>query len=219
MVKTRKRQTYGEEVANVLTHGAGMIFGLVAIIVLLIVSIRSGDPWAVGSSMVYALSMTSSYVTSTFYHASANAQRKRLLRRFDHSAIYLHIAGTYTPFTLVALRQEGYWGWSLFAIVWIAAIIGITLSFRKMKKTDHLKTICYLAMGWVVIIAFKPLLNICRQTDSMDVLYWLIAGGAFYTVGCIFYALDKHKYMHPIWHFFVLGGSVCHFISIFLLVK
>lgn len=219
MVKTRKRQTYGEEVANVLTHGAGMIFGLVAIIVLLIVSIRSGDPWAVGSSMVYALSMTSSYVTSTFYHASANVQRKRLLRRFDHSAIYLHIAGTYTPFTLVALRQEGYWGWSLFAIVWIAAIIGIMLSFRKMKKTDHLKTICYLAMGWVVIIAFKPLLNICRQTDSMDVLYWLIAGGAFYTVGCIFYALDKHKYMHPIWHFFVLGGSVCHFISIFLLVK
>lgn len=219
MVKTRKRQTYGEEVANVLTHGAGMIFGLVAIIVLLIVSIRSGDPWAVGSSMVYALSMTSSYVTSTFYHASANVQRKRLLRRFDHSAIYLHIAGTYTPFTLVALRQEGYWGWSLFAIVWIAAIIGIMLSFRKMKKTDHLKTICYLAMGWVVIIAFKPLLNICRQTDSMDVLYWLIAGGAFYTVGCIFYALDKHKYMHPIWHFFVLGGSVCHFISIYLLVK
>lgn len=219
MVKTRQRQTYGEEVANVLTHGAGMTFGIVAIIILLVASVRSGNPWAVGSSLVYALSMTSSYVTSTFYHASANARHKRLLRRLDHSAIYLHIAGTYTPFTLVALRQEGYWGWALFAIVWIAAVIGIALSFRKMRKTDHLKTICYLAMGWVVIIAFKPLLDVCRQTDSMDVLNWLIAGGVFYTVGCIFYALDKYKYMHPIWHFFVLGGSVCHFISIYLLVS
>lgn len=219
MVKTRQRQTYGEEVANVLTHGAGMTFGIVAIIILLVASVRSGNPWAVGSSLVYALSMTSSYVTSTFYHASANARHKRLLRRLDHSAIYLHIAGTYTPFTLVALRQEGYWGWALFAIVWIAAVIGIALSFRKMRKTDHLKTICYLAMGWVVIIAFKPLLDVCRQTDSMDVLNWLIAGGVFYTIGCIFYALDKYKYMHPIWHFFVLGGSVCHFISIYLLVS
>ena len=199
MVKAQQRQTYGEEVANVLTHGAGMIFGIVAIIVLLVASIRNGNPWVVGSSLVYALSMTSSYVTSTFYHASANARSKRLLRRFDHSAIYLHIAGTYTPFTLIALR--------------------IILSFRKMKKTDHLKTACYLAMGWVVIIAFKPLLDVCRQTDSMDVLYWLIGGGLFYTVGCIFYFLDKYKYMHPIWHFFVLGGSVCHFVSVYLLVR
>lgn len=219
MVRTRQRQTYGEEVANVLTHGAGMTFGIVAIILLLITSVRSGNPWSVGSSLVYALSMTSSYVTSTFYHASANVRQKRLLRRLDHSAIYLHIAGTYTPFTLVALRQEGYWGWSLFAIVWIAAVIGIALSFQKMRKTDHLKTVCYLAMGWVVIIAFKPLLDVCRRTDSMDVLSWLIAGGIFYTVGCIFYALDKYKYMHPIWHFFVLGGSTCHFISVYLLVS
>ena len=191
MVRTQQRQTYGEEVANVLTHGAGMIFGIVAIIVLLVASIRNGNPWVVGSSLVYALSMTSSYVTSTFYHASANARSKRLLRRFDHSAIYLHIAGTYTPFTLIALRHEGYWGWLLFSIVWIAAVIGIILSFRKMKKTDHLKTVCYLAMGWVVVIAFKPLLDVCRQTGSMDVLYWLIGGGLFYTVGCIFYFLDK----------------------------
>ena len=219
MVRTKQRQTYGEEVANVLTHGAGMIFGAVALILLLMASIRSGNPWAVGSSVVYTLSMTSSYVTSTFYHASANARRKRLLRRFDHSAIYLHIAGTYTPFTLVALRQVGYWGWSLFAIVWVAAVIGIFLSFRKMKKTDHLKTVCYLAMGWVVIIAFKPLLDVCRQTGSMDVLYWLIGGGLFYTVGCVFYFFDKYKYMHPMWHFFVLGGSVCHFISVYLLVR
>ena len=206
MVRTQQRQTYGEEVANVLTHGAGMIFGIVAIVLLLIASIRNGNPWAVGSSVVYALSMTLSYVTSTFYHASSHARQKRLLRRFDHSAIYLHIAGTYTPFTLVALRQEGYWGWLLFAIVWIAAVIGVFLSFRKMKKTDHLKTTCYLAMGWVVIIAFKPLVDVFQRTDSMDVLYWLIGGGLFYTVGCVFYFFDTYKYMHPMWHFFVLGG-------------
>ena len=189
MVRTQQRQTYGEEVANVLTHGAGMIFGIVAIVLLLIASIRNGNPWAVGSSVVYALSMTLSYVTSTFYHASSHARQKRLLRRFDHSAIYLHIAGTYTPFTLVALRQEGYWGWLLFAIV------------------------------WMVIIAFKPLVDVFQRTDSMDVLYWLIGGGLFYTVGCVFYFFDTYKYMHPMWHFFVLGGSVCHFISIYLLIR
>ena len=200
MVRTKQRQTYGEEVANVLTHGAGMIFGIVAIVLLLIASIRNGNPWAVGSSVVYALSMTLSYVTSTFYHASSHARQKRLLRRFDHSAIYLHIAGTYTPFTLVALRQEGYWGWILFAIVWIAAVIGVFLSFRKMKKTDHLKTTCYLAMGWVVIIAFKPLVDVFQRTDSMDVLYWLIGGGLFYTVGCVFYFFDTYKYMHLLNH-------------------
>ena len=219
MVRTKQRQTYGEEVANVLTHGAGMIFGIVAIVLLLIASIRNGNPWAVGSSVVYALSMTLSYITSTFYHASSHARRKRLLRRFDHSAIYIHIAGTYTPFTLVALRQEGYWGWILFAIVWTAAVIGVFLSFKKMKKIDHLKTTCYLAMGWVVIIAFKPLVDVFQRTDSMDVLYWLIGGGLFYTVGCVFYFFETDKYMHPMWHFFVLGGSVCHFISIYLLIR
>ena len=183
----RQRQTYGEEVANVLTHGAGMLLGLTAIVVLMMAAIRSGNPWAVGSFAVYAVCMTLSYVTSTFYHASTHARQKRLLRRFDHSAIYLHIAGTYTPFTL----------------------LGVWLSFRKMKKKDHLKTVCYLAMGWVVIIAFKPLLHVFRETGSMDVLYWLIGGGLFYTVGSLFFFLDKYKYMHPVWHFFVLGGSVC----------
>ena len=214
----RQRQTYGEEVANVLTHGAGMLFGMTAIIVLMMAAIRSGNPWAIGSFAVYAVCMTLSYVTYTFYHASTHARQKRLLRRFDHGAIYLHIAGTYTPFTLLALRQEGYWGWSLFAVIWIAAVIGVWLSFRKMRKKDHLKTVCYLAMGWVVIIAFKPLLHVFRETGSMNVLYWLIGGGLFYTVGCLFFFLDKYKYMHPVWHFFVLGGSICHFISIYLLV-
>lgn len=215
----KKQQSFQrEEVANVLTHGAGMLFGLVALAFLLRKGAATGDPWVIGSFAVYGVCMTLSYVTSTFYHASFRARRKRLLRRFDHGAIYLHIAGTYTPFTLVALRSAGYWGWSLFAVVWIAAIVGVWLSFRKMKKTDHLKTACYLAMGWVVVIAFKPLLEVFRQTGRMDVLYWLIGGGLSYTLGTVFFYLDRYKYMHPVWHLFVLGGSVCHFLAIYKLV-
>ncbi len=212
------RQTYGEEIANVITHGAGMLFGLLVIALLMIKAVGSNDPWVVLSFAVYAFGMTSSYVTSTFYHASTNAKQKCILRRFDHAAIYLHIAGTYTPFTLITLRNEGAWGWSLFAVIWIAAAIGIWLSFRKMKKKNHLKTTCYLLMGWVVIIAFKPLIDVFQRTDSMDVLYWLIAGGLFYTFGTVFFFLDKYKFMHPAWHLFTLGGTVCHFIAVYLLV-
>ena len=178
-----------------LTHGAGMLFGLTAIIVLMIAGIRTGDPWVIGSFAVYALCMTSSYVTSTFYHAASDPKRKCQLRRWDHSAIYLHIAGTYTPFTLVALRDEGFWGWGLFITVWLAAVIGVWFSFRRMKKKDNLKTVCYLLMSWV-----------------------LIGGGLFYSLGTIFFFLDKYKYMHSAWHLFVLGGTVCHFIAIYNLV-
>ena len=213
----RQRQTHQEEVANVCTHGAGMLFGITAIIVLMIAGIRTEDPWVISSFLIYALCMTSSYVTSTFYHAACNPYQKCRLRRLDHSAIYLHIAGTYTPFTLILLRNESFWGWGLFLTVWIAAVVGVWLSYRQMKRKDNLKTVCYLAMGWVVVIAFKPLLDVCRETDSMSVLYWLIGGGLFYSVGTIFFFLDKYSFMHSAWHLFVLGGSVCHFIAIYQL--
>lgn len=213
-----REQTRQEEIANVLTHGAGMLFGVVVIWLLMAKAIGTNDPWVIASFGVYAVCMTLSYVTSTFYHAATQEDRKLLLRRFDHSAIFLHIAGTYTPFTLVALRNEGYWGWLLFAVVWLAAIVGVWLSFRKLKKKSPLKTICYLLMGWVVVIAFKPLIEVFQRTDNMVVLYWLIAGGLFYSVGTIFFVLDKYKYMHPVWHLFVLGGTVCHFLSVYLLV-
>ncbi len=213
-----RKQTREEEFANVLTHGAGMLFGFVAIWALLVKALATNDPWVMGSFAVYGICMTLSYVTSTFYHATTHDHRKQLLRQFDHSAIFLHIAGTYTPFTLVVLRQQGHWGWLLFAIVWTAAIAGIWISFRPIKKKSPLKTICYLLMGWVVIIAFKPLIEVFRQTDHLMVLYWLIAGGLFYSAGTIFFLLDKHKYMHPIWHLFVLGGTICHFIAVYLLI-
>lgn len=214
-----KRQTQGEEVANVIIHGLGIILGLLAAFILMKTAIHSGNFWTISTFAVYIVCMTTSYVTSTFYHASIKARPKCLWRRFDHSAIYLHIAGTYTPFTLLMLRNEGVWGWLLFAIVWTAAAAGIWWSFHKMKKNDHIKTACYLAMGCVVFIAFKPLLDVCRATDSMDVLYWLIGGGVFYVAGSIFFFLDKYKYMHPLWHIFVLCGSGCHLISVYSIVR
>lgn len=118
----------------------------------------------------------------------------------------------------MALRDEGFWGWGLFITVWLAAVIGVWFSFRRMKKKDNLKTVCYLLMSWVVIIAFKPLIDVFQRTDSMYVLYWLIGGGLFYSLGTIFFFLDKYKYMHSAWHLFVLGGTVCHFIAIYNLV-
>ncbi len=213
-----RKQTRGEEFANVVTHGAGMLFGFIAIWVLMVKAIGTDDPWVMGSFAVYAVCMTLSYVTSTLYHASTADDRKLLFRRFDHSAIFFHIAGTYTPFTLVTLRQEGYWGWLLFTIVWVSAIAGVWLSFRHMKKQSLLKTGCYLLMGWVVVIAFKPLTEVFRQNGQMEVLYFLIAGGLFYSVGTVFFLLDKHRFMHSVWHLFVLGGTVCHFLSVYLLV-
>lgn len=214
----KQKQVRQEETANVITHGAGFIFGCIALVVLLLKAIPTHDCWIIVSVTIYGLCMTFSYVTSTFYHACRQVRRKRLWRRFDHSAIYLHIAGTYTPFTLVALRTEGYWGWSLFTIVWMSAALGVWLSFRKMKKSDPLKTACYLAMGWVVVIAFKPLLDVLRESGRIDSLYWLMAGGVFYTLGTIFFYLDRYPYMHPVWHLFVLGGSVCHFLAVYGLI-
>lgn len=208
-----------EEIANTLTHGTGMIAGLIAAIFLITAAIKTNDPWILISILIYSVGMLSSYVTSTFYHGIQNPFHKQSLRKFDHSAIFIFIAGTYTPFTLVTLRNEGAWGWALFAIVWIAAIAGTLLSFLKMKKSSNLKTICYLAMGWVIVFAVKPLLHTLGQSNSLDVLYWLIGGGAFYTIGSIFFFLDKYKYMHPLWHLFVMGGTICHFWAIYLLTQ
>ena len=158
--------------------------------------------------------MTFSYITSTLYHNDTNETRKLRRRKFDHAAIYVHIAGTYTPFTLVVLRNQELWGWSLFAIIWIAAIAGVFMSFMHLKNASKLETACYVAMGWVVVIAFKPLIDVLSLSGSMNVFWWLVAGGLFYSVGAIIYMLKKIEYMHAIWHLFVLGGSVCHAYAI-----
>ena len=133
-----------------------------------------------------------------------------MLRKLDHSAIYWHIAGSYSPITLVALRQEGYWGWSLFSFVWLCAIIGTFISFRKLKEHSIIETLCYVGMGLSVLVAFKPLLD----TVSAAAVSWIIAEGVFYITGAVFYCLNKRRYMHSVFHFFVLAGSVCHIIAV-----
>ncbi|MDO9152504.1 MAG: hemolysin III family protein [Paludibacter sp.] len=211
------RYTFREEKANTLTHAIGIPFGLSIFFLLLQKTIPTGNYWHIISVLIYATFMTFSYFTSTFYHADKNERRKLTLRKFDHAAIYLHIAGSYTPFTLVVLRQHGAWGWTLFAIIWIAAIAGVLLSFMKLKNASKLETACYVAMGWVVVVAFKPLIDALSASGSMDVFWWLLAGGLFYTVGAGIYSLKKIEFMHAVWHLFVLGGSICHAYAIWLI--
>lgn len=211
------RYSIREEKANVITHAVGIPFGLLVFSFYIWQNSPSGNWWLIVSTLVYALFMTASYLTSTLYHFEREQVRKQDLRKFDHAAIYLHIAGSYTPFTLVVLRNESYWGWMLFAIIWVAAIIGVILSFTNLKNASKFETLCYVAMGWVVVIAFKPLIDVLSAAQSMPIFWWLVAGGAAYTLGAIIYLLKKVEYMHAVWHLFVLAGSVCHAIAISLI--
>jgi hemolysin III len=203
-----------EERYNTYSHAIGVGFGVIAGAFLLQKAIASQNPWAIASDIVFVISMVLMYLSSTLYHAEKNQKTKAIRRKFDHAAIYVQIAGSYTPFTLGVLRENGSWGWSLFGIIWAAAIFGISLSFMNLKKGSKLETICYVAMGWVVVIAFKPLIDSLGATNSMPVLYWLIAGGLSYTVGAVLYSFKKIQYTHAIFHLFVLGGSICHFVAI-----
>jgi len=209
-----QRYSAKEERANTRTHAVGIIFGLIAGTFLIQKAIASQNIWAIISYSVYAIFMTFSYLTSTLYHIDKDVNRKQIRRKYDHAAIYAHIAGTYTPFTLVVLRNQGEWGWSLFGVIWVAALAGIFLSFMKLKNASKLETACYVAMGWVVVIAFKPLMDVLSVSNSLNVLWWLIAGGLFYTVGAVLYSMKRIEFMHAIWHLFVLGGSICHVMAI-----
>lgn len=214
-MKTKTVLLY-EEIANSVTHGLGAVAGIIISFLMLFHAYNSGNSWYFGSVIAFCLSLILLYSASTIYHAYTGEKGKLLLRKFDHSAIFIFIAGTYTPFTLVTLREQDLWGWTIFGIVWTAAIAGTVISFCHMKGS-WVKTLCYLLMGWVVIIAIKPMVNVLRASDNMDVFYWLIAGGVFYTLGTVFYTLDKYKFMHAIWHLFVLGGSLCHVVAVYKL--
>lgn len=204
-----------EEMANAISHAIGILLGIVAGYILITKASLSADSWAVGSVCVYLLGMLSCYIISTSYHACVDGETKRTLQKFDHASIYLHIAGTYTPFTLITLREAGMWGWALFTFVWTAAAIGVFASFKKSGKHSYLETVCYVIMGGSILVAFQPLTSILSSLGQIDALYWLIGGGVSYVIGAIFYSLAKVKYMHTVFHFFVLGGSICHIIAIY----
>lgn len=217
-MSTSKYYTRSEEIANTISHAAGILLGVAAGFILLSTAVASGNNWAVGSVIGYLFGMLASYVTSTCYHGCTHEKRKALLRKFDHSAIYLHIAGTYVPFTLIVLREENAWGWGLFIFICLAAIAGLIMSFVRLKEHSNLETICFVLMGCAILIAFKPLYDVLSDIGRVSALYWLIGGGIAYIVGALFYSWTKRKYMHTVFHLFVLLGSICHIIAIYTIL-
>ncbi len=206
------RTIVGEELANSLTHAAGALLAIGGLVVLVTLAALHGDVWKVVSCSIYGGTMVVLYTASTLYHGITAPRAKRVLRVVDHSAIFLLIAGTYTPFTLVTLR--GPWGWSLFGTVWGLAVAGIILEVAFHRRWPALALTLYIAMGWVAVVAVKPLL-LALPTGG---LVLLVLGGLAYTAGIGFYAWKKLPYGHAIWHLFVLAGTVLHFFAILLYV-
>lgn len=198
-----------EQLANQLTHALGAVGSVVGWALMVVFSARHGDGWQVVSTAVFGASLVLLYTASTLYHSSRADRWRQLLRKFDHAAIFLLIAGTYTPFVLVTLR--GPWGWSLFGVVWALAIAGVTLKFRWAGRFPLLSTLLYVGLGWLVLVAIKPL------TAALPAggLQLLVAGGLCYTGGAGFYLWRRLPYHHAIWHLFVLGGSACHWAAVF----
>ena len=197
-----------EELANTLSHGLGLVLAMAAAPVLIIGAASRGSTANVVGSSVFAATLVLLYLSSTWYHAAPKSPLKDRLRRLDHAAIYLLIAGTYTPFTLGVLG--GRWGWALFGLVWGAAAIGVCEKLVSGIRHPRLSTILYLVMGWSVLIVIRPLL----LNVPAEGIAWLVAGGLSYTVGTVFYTAHRLPYHHLIWHLFVLSGSTCHFFAV-----
>jgi hemolysin III len=201
-------QSRGEEIANSISHGVGFL-GAAAVTPVLIVSAIPSGPSAVVGASVFGATMIVLYLVSCLYHAFPVNRAKRLFQIFDHGAIFLLIAGTYTPFSLGVLN--GAWGWSLFGVVWGLALAGVVLKSVGGPKSDKLSTGLYLAMGWMAVVAAKPLYT----NLSGEGLFWLLAGGAMYSGGVFFFVIDNRvKYSHFIWHIFVLAGTACHVVAV-----
>jgi hemolysin III len=205
------RYTHKEEIWNTFSHAGGILLGVVVGIIFLVMTIKGHSSWASVGVSLYLFGMLGSYITSTVYHALPRRSKwKERLRHWDHAAIYWHIAGSYSPLTLVALREQGYWGWSLFCFVWACALAGTIVSFIKLKEHSNFETLCFIGMGLSVLVAFKPLVD----SVSTAAFVWIVAEGVSYITGALFYSLNKRRYMHSVFHFFVLAGSVCHIIAV-----
>jgi len=203
-----KTQTVGEEIANSITHAIGAGLSIAALVILVVLASRRGDVWRIVSFSIYGASLILLYTSSTLYHSSINPKIKKIFRIIDHSAIYLLIAGSYTPITLTFMR--GVWGWTIFGLAWGMAIGGIIITALLLDKLKSLLVLSYVAMGLLVIIAIKPMIEMVPR----GMITWLFIGGAFYLLGIIFYLWKRLPYHHPIWHLFVLGGSISHFLGV-----
>lgn len=204
--------TLGEELFNSISHGIGFLLSVAALVLAVIQAAFHGDAWCVVSAAIYGSTLILLYCMSTLYHSITHPTAKKVFRIFDHTTIFLLIAGTYTPITLVSMR--GTIGWIIFGIVWGTAVLGIVLNSISIEKFKKFSMIAYIAMGWAVVIGVKPLIN------SMETrgLLLLVFGGLFYTIGIIFYALKKFKFMHSIWHLFVLAGSVLQYFAVYFYI-
>ncbi len=203
-------QSPGEELANSISHGLGLVAGLIGAPVLMLAAWRNGDRFFFAGTAVFAAAMLLVYLGSTLYHAWPRGTIKSVFQVIDHSAIFLLIAGTYTPFTLGPLR--GAWGWTILALVWALAIFGVILkSVHGTEERKKLSMALYLGMGWLIVLAFRPLL----QNVPLASLGWLVAGGLAYTGGIYFFVSKRIRYTHFIWHLFVLLGTGCHFLAVF----
>lgn len=205
----RHGQSLGEEIANSISHGAGLVAAIVGTPFLIVAAARQGDPAFIAGASVFCAAMLVMYSASTVYHALPRGRIKRLFRVLDHSAIFLLIAGTYTPFTLGVLRDSV--GWPLFALVWALAALGVAMKAFSRAEHPVVSTTLYLAMGWAVLLAADSLV----ATVPVAGLAWLLAGGLSYTLGVIFFATDTRlRYGHTVWHAFVVGGTVCHYFAV-----
>jgi len=203
-----KTQTLGEEIANSITHGIGAGLSIAALVILTVLASRRGDAWRIVSFSIYGATLVLLYLSSTLYHSFLSLKIKNIFRILDHSAIYLLIAGTYTPVTLTLMR--GAWGWTLFGLAWAMAIGGIIVTALLLDKLKALLVLSYVVMGLLVVIAIKPMIQMLPR----GMIIWLFIGGACYILGILFYLWKRLPYHHPIWHLFVLGGSISHFLGI-----
>lgn len=205
----KKVYSLGEEIASSILHGLG---GGLAIAGLVMAVVKSMDAWQVVSSCIYGASLILLFIMSCLYHALSNATAKKVFRVFDHTGIFFLIAGTYTPYTLVAIR--GVWGWVLFGIVWTAAIVGIALNSVSIEKFKKFSMICYIAAGWCVLLAMEPLYKSMEPTG-----FWLLLGGGMaYTIGILFYRQKGKRWFHAIWHVFVLFAAILQYMSVYMYV-
>jgi hemolysin III len=201
-----------EELANGITHGIGLALSVVGLVVLVVLAVTRGNVWHIAGCTTYGVTLVLLYAASTMYHTLHTPRLKRILKILDHAAIYLLIAGTYTPFTLVNLR--GFWGWTLFSLVWGLSVFGILWKLFHVERFQIVSTLVYLAMGWVVLIAIEPVMS----AVPLSGIVWLVSGGLFYTVGVLFFAMNRLRYNHAIWHVFVMAGSICHYFAVMFYV-
>ncbi len=217
MSNETKRYTIQEERWNAISHSVGIVGGIIvcAIFIKKVIA-NGGDAWDLTGVLLYMFGMLSSYIFSTLYHAtSPDSKWRRPLRKLDHSAIYWHIAGSYSPITLIAMRDTGYWGWGIFIFCWLCAIVGTSLSLYSLKKHNILETVCYVLMGLTILVATKQFYD----AVALPVFLWVVGEGVAYITGAVFYSFHKVKYIHTVFHFFVLLGTMCHMIATWYVIN